>query len=141
MYEIDEEILGHTRITPAHVHSYLDRKTGTKQYVMKITGFHPKYIYAGEFLKVCKSPFRPDFWQTEYDLDKGFIYKYKNLYVQNGIYTSGYFLINEEGKLISIEEGEVKRLLNIGKAKWKPAVFIETEIEKEKQFVSDDVPF
>lgn len=140
MYEIDEEILGHTRITPAHVRSYLDKKTGTKQSVMKITGFDPKYIYAGEFVKVYKSNFRPDFWETEYDLDNGFIYKYKNLYVQNGIYTSGYFLITEEGKLMSVEEGEVKRLLNIGRQKWKPTVFEVTEIEK-KNFADDDCPF
>jgi hypothetical protein len=139
MYEIDEEILDHTRITPTHVHSYIDKISLTKQSIMKITGFDPKYIYKGEFLKVFKSPFRPDFWETEYDLDNGFIYKYKNLYVQNGHYTNGFFLITEEGKLMSIEEGEVKRLLNIDKAKWKKTEFTTEEIKK--QYAEDDVPF
>lgn len=137
MYLIDEEILGHTVISPKMIQSYRLIAGGEKQWVAKITGIDKKFGFAREFVNREEDFFNKEMKITFYYLWPGIIYQYKNIYVDKestGIkYASGYIAINEQhDKLISLEENEVRKLLGMPVKDW---------VVQEITYARDDLPF
>lgn len=141
MWIVDEDIFGHTTISPKLARTYLDKVTMTKQWLAVISGIDPKFGFKRDFQKFSKSDFRHDFFEILYPLDSGKIYEYKNFYVALGEYSSGFFAVNEQGnKIITLESDEVRRLLNMPVKNWD-----KKKDEKPKftlgQYAQDNLPF
>lgn len=141
MWIVDADIFGHTVISPGLARTYLDKKSLTKQWLAHISGIDPKFGFKREFQKRSQTDYRPDFWEMLYPLEKGRIYEYKNFYIALGQYHSGFFAVNEEGsKIITLEQQEVRRLLNMPVKKWENTPRPEAKFKLDS-YASDDVPF
>ena len=140
MWIVDEDIFGHTIISGKQARTYLDKKSFTKQWLAIISGIDPKFGFKREFVKRDQSDYRPDFWEMIYVLEAGKIYEYKNFYIALGQYTSGFFAINEQGKVLTLEKDEVRKLLNMPVKSWANKNEERTKFKLE-EYVKDDIPF
>jgi hypothetical protein len=140
MWIVDEDILGHTIISAKQARTYLDKKSLTKQWLAVISGIDPKFGFKRDFVKRQQSDYRPDFWEMLYILETGKIYEYKNFYVAMGEYVSGFFAVNEQNKILTLEKDEVRRLLNMPVKSWSNKNEERTKFKLE-EYVKDDIPF
>lgn len=140
MWIVDEDIFGHTIISGKQARTYLDKKSFTKQWLAIISGIDPKFGFKREFVKRDQSDYLPDFWEMIYVLEVGKIYEYKNFYIALGQYTSGFFAINEQGKVLTLEKDEVRKLLNMPVKSWANKNEERTKFKLE-EYVKDDIPF
>lgn len=133
MFLIDEEILGHTIISPKNIQTYKPLVNAEKLWVAKITGIDKKFGFSREFVNKEEDSFLPDYNIVFFYLKSGFIYQYNNVFVEKGIYSSGYFCVTESGdKIISLSKDQVRKFLGMPVKNWK--------IE-EVNYVSDNVEF
>lgn len=140
MWIVDKDIFGHTIISGKQARTYLDKKSFTKQWLAIISGIDPKFGFKREFVKRDQSDYLPDFWEMIYVLEAGKIYEYKNFYIALGQYTSGFFAINEQGKVLTLEKDEVRKLLNMPVKSWANKNEERTKFKLE-EYVKDDIPF
>lgn len=139
MDAINEEILGHSIISPKLITTYLDKISKTKQWVAEIKGIDKTFGFSREFIKQFKNDYRPDFHICYYELRPGKIYEYNNLYVGQGKYVCGYFATLENGtEILPLEKEQIRRLLGMPSKNW---VLKKEIIKPAEKYVDDDVPF
>ena len=120
MYLIDEENLGHTVISSKNIQTYRPISGGEKLWVARITGIDPKFGFSREFVRNEEDNFMPDIKICFFYLKAGFIYQYNNVYVDKGVYASGYFCVNECGeKIMSLTIRQVRKFLGMPVKDWK----------------------
>lgn len=120
MYLIDEEILGHTIISSKNIQTYRPIVGGEKLWVANINGIDPKFGFAREFVNREEDDFLENIKIVFFYIKAGKIYQYTNVYVDKGVYASGYFAVNEQGdKIISLTKDQVRKFLSMPVKDWK----------------------
>jgi hypothetical protein len=133
MTPINEEILGHTIISPKMIQTYRPLVGGEKLWVAKILGIDKKFGFQREFVNREESSFMPEHNIVFFYLKAGGIYQYTNVFVEKGVFASGFIAVLEnEEELLSLTKDQVRKFLGMPVKDWK--------IERV-EYASDDVDF